>query len=107
MPNLCAAACSASWVTVASDTPCASEAARHATQLRELLAVHREGRDLVEIGAYKPGTNPRLDVALHLMPALESFLRQQRGEHSRLEETRELMGLIAASAEQRLSGVTR
>ena len=80
------------------------EALGFAQQLREMLAVHRDGRDLVEIGAYKPGTNPRLDAALQLMPAIDSFLRQRRDEHSTLSETRELLGLIAKSAEQRLNG---
>jgi flagellum-specific ATP synthase/type III secretion protein N (ATPase) len=54
-----------------------SEAHRaHATALRELLAVWRDGRDLVEIGAYRAGTNPRLDEALRMRPALDAFLRQ-------------------------------
>jgi flagellar biosynthesis/type III secretory pathway ATPase len=75
------------------------EPARHAARLRELLAVHREGRDLVEIGAYRPGTNPRLDTALRLLPAIESFLAQERGAPSTLAETRELMALICAGAD--------
>ena len=78
------------------------EAAGHVQRLREMLAVYSDGRDLVEIGAYKPGTNPRLDAALEVMPAIDSFLRQNRAEHSSLAETRELIALIASSAEQRL-----
>jgi FliI/YscN family ATPase len=68
----------------------------HASALRELLAVHREGRDLVEIGAYKEGTNPRLDEALRLMPVIELFLRQKRNELSAIESTRELMAAICS-----------
>ena len=67
-----------------------------ATALRELLAVYREGRDLVEIGAYKAGTNPRLDEALRLMPAIELFLRQKRGELSPIEATHELLAAICS-----------
>jgi len=48
-----------------------------ARELREALASWREGRDLVEIGAYRPGTNPRLDRALALLPAIEAFLIQE------------------------------
>ena len=58
-----------------------------AQALREALAHYKEGRDLVEIGAYKPGTNPALDRALTLLPALESFLRQGLEESSSFDET--------------------
>lgn len=67
-----------------------------ARKLRELLAVHREGRDLVEIGAYKSGANPRLDEALALMPAIDAFLRQRVDELTPLAETQALLGMIAA-----------
>src|SRR6185503_613418 len=55
----------------------ASEKHRALAQtMRETLAQWREGRDLVEIGAYRAGTNERLDRALALLPGIESFLRQ-------------------------------
>ncbi len=70
---------------------------RAATRLRSWLAAHRDGRDLVEIGAYKPGTNLRLDEALARMPAIEAFLRQTPHETSSLAETRELLQLVAGA----------
>jgi flagellum-specific ATP synthase len=75
---------------------CPRETLRHASRLRELLAAWREGRDLVEIGAYKSGTNPRLDEALKLKPALDALLRQEPRESSTLEETRALLARLAA-----------
>jgi FliI/YscN family ATPase len=73
-----------------------------AQALRETLAHWREGRDLVEIGAYKPGTNERLDRALRLLPAIEAFLRQEVGETTPLEETRvRLQALLAEPAPAR------
>ena len=65
-----------------------------AQRLREDLGVWKEGRELVEIGAYKPGTNPRLDGALARMQAIESFLRQDVEDGTALEVTVELLGLI-------------
>lgn len=47
--------------------------------LRELLSLYEENRDLVQIGAYKPGTHPRLDKAIERIGAIESFLRQESG----------------------------
>jgi flagellum-specific ATP synthase len=47
-----------------------------ATALRRMLAAHRDVRELVEIGAYVPGTNPDADRARTLMPQINDFLRQ-------------------------------
>jgi flagellum-specific ATP synthase len=53
-----------------------------ATALRRLMAAHRDIRELVEIGAYVPGTNPDADRAQVLWPRVEGFLRQ--GLHERV-----------------------
>ncbi len=66
-----------------------------ANRVRELLAVWREGRDLVEIGAYKPGTNPRLDEALTRLPVIEAFLRQNEDDRTSISETREMLQLVS------------
>lgn len=47
-----------------------------ARSLRELLAAHRDGKDLVDIGAYVPGANPLLDEALGRWDGILGFLRQ-------------------------------
>jgi FliI/YscN family ATPase len=65
-----------------------------ASTLRSWLAAHREGRDLVEIGAYKAGTNPRLDQALARMPAIEAYLRQGVHESTSFAESAELLALV-------------
>jgi flagellum-specific ATP synthase len=45
-------------------------------ELRRLMAAYRDVRELVEIGAYVPGTNPDADRARELWPAINAFLRQ-------------------------------
>jgi flagellum-specific ATP synthase len=47
-----------------------------ATELRRLLAAYRDARDLVEIGAYVPGSNPTVDRALALHDHIDAFLQQ-------------------------------
>ncbi|WP_045740158.1 MULTISPECIES: FliI/YscN family ATPase [Actinoplanes] len=47
-----------------------------ATELRRLLAAHREVRELVEIGAYVHGTNPDADRANAAWDRISAFLRQ-------------------------------
>lgn len=49
---------------------------RAAGLLREALAVYEEAKDLVNIGAYVSGSNPRIDAALALLPHIRAFLRQ-------------------------------
>lgn len=66
-----------------------------AQAVREDLAVWREGRDLVEIGAYKSGTNPALDEALVRVPLYQAVLRQTSHEVSSLDDT---LGMFAAAA---------
>ncbi|MEZ6014498.1 MAG: FliI/YscN family ATPase [Planctomycetota bacterium] len=71
---------------------------REANRVRELLAVWRDGRDLVEIGAYKPGTNARLDDAIARLPVIDAFLRQAEDDSTSFKETREMLTLVAGLA---------
>ncbi len=48
--------------------------------VREILATHREAEDLVNIGAYVPGSNSRIDFALARIDAVNRFLRQGMNE---------------------------
>jgi flagellum-specific ATP synthase len=48
-----------------------------ATALRRTLAAHRDARDLIEIGAYAPGSNTDVDTAIRLRPRIDAFLRQE------------------------------
>jgi flagellum-specific ATP synthase len=51
-----------------------------ATELRRLMAARRDVRELVEIGAYVPGSNPDADRANELWPQITAFLRQDLDE---------------------------
>jgi flagellar biosynthesis/type III secretory pathway ATPase len=44
--------------------------------VREALAIWEESRDLIELGAYVSGTNPRLDAMMRIRSDITSFLRQ-------------------------------
>jgi flagellum-specific ATP synthase len=71
-----------------------------ARQGREVLATYRESADLVEVGAYSAGSNPRLDRALRCLPQLELLLRQEPAERSAVPETLDrLKRLLAQGAE--------
>jgi FliI/YscN family ATPase len=64
---------------------------------RHVLAVHRQYKELLDIGAYKSGTNPQLDQALQIHPHLMEFLRQPIAEKTPLAQTFEqLKSLLMA-----------
>jgi flagellum-specific ATP synthase len=46
-------------------------------RIREILATYREAEDLINIGAYKAGSNPKIDYTLTRIEAVNSFLRQE------------------------------
>ncbi len=60
---------------------------RLALSLREHLAAYEESRDLIEVGAYVAGTNPRTDAAIDRNHDLNAFLRQDRHEAAAPEQT--------------------
>jgi flagellum-specific ATP synthase len=61
--------------------------------VRELLAAWRDSRDLIEIDAYVRGTNPVVDRALALKPAIDAYCKQSMNERSDLNTARD--GLVA------------
>jgi flagellum-specific ATP synthase len=42
------------------------------------MAAHREARDLIDIGAYVPGSNPLVDRAVQLHDGIDGFLKQPK-----------------------------
>jgi flagellum-specific ATP synthase len=64
-------------------------------QARESIAAYRDVEDLISIGAYKPGTQPKSDAAIAKMPGLDAFLRQDKANPS--DYAAAVNGLIAAA----------
>jgi flagellum-specific ATP synthase len=62
---------------------------------RDLLALHRANEDLINIGAYTKGSNPRLDLAIERHEPLRQFLRQRADELVGRQETLDTLAGIA------------
>lgn len=62
-----------------------------AAKIRDLLSTYYQNYDLVSIGAYKPGVNPKLDEAIKKIDQINSFLIQKTDERFSFEETLQLM----------------
>jgi flagellum-specific ATP synthase len=67
-----------------------------ANQLKNVLATYNEAEDLINIGAYKAGSNKDIDYAISKINAVNSFLKQQVDEKFTFEETVELLKGIFA-----------
>lgn len=63
------------------------EAVQLAIRARDILATYKDTEDLITIGAYKPGQNPRVDEAVKRIDGLIGFLRQRSNEGAPMEET--------------------
>jgi flagellum-specific ATP synthase len=67
----------------------------HSLFVREMMAVYKEAADLINIGAYKSGSNERIDRAIQLQPAIEAFLKQPVFENvSCVDAINGLMALV-------------
>ena len=67
-----------------------------AGKARSVLALQRENEDLVNIGAYIPGSNTELDEALAIYPRIQKFLQQGITETTSLADTWQELGTIFA-----------
>ena len=55
--------------------------------IKSMMAVYRDAQDLINIGAYKAGSNPEIDASIRLNAAITGILQQRVDEKSSLEET--------------------
>ncbi|NLK73545.1 MAG: flagellar protein export ATPase FliI [Clostridiales bacterium] len=62
-----------------------------ASRIRDTLALYEESEDLINVGAYVKGSNPKLDKAIQLYPEINKFLKQKLNEKCSYEETRQWM----------------
>ena len=56
------------------------EQKRLITRFRQIYATYRHHRDLIAVGAYQSGSDPRVDEAIALWPSILEFLRQSQGD---------------------------
>ena len=67
-----------------------------AKSLRLLMAAYARAEDLIRIGAYQKGTDPVLDKALEVLPALNEFLQQRPDVLCKFQEASDQLAIIPA-----------
>lgn len=63
-------------------------------KLRELLAVYKEAEDLINIGAYLKGSNPKIDYAISKIDQINSFLKQGVEENFSIDDSFKELSII-------------
>jgi len=67
-----------------------------ARQFRAIYSRYQKSRDLVQVGAYMSGSDPQLDEAIRLQPAMAGFLQQDMFEAAPMAECLEAMAAVLA-----------
>ncbi len=71
-----------------------------ATRIRQWLAIYQENADLINIGAYAPGSNPRIDEAIAKRDIIEQFLAQNMSQVVTWDAMFKEMAQVATSTQQ-------
>ncbi|URA09618.1 flagellar protein export ATPase FliI [Thermospira aquatica] len=79
-----------------------------AAKVKELLATYREAEDLIRIGAYVRGSDPKIDEALLRISAIEAFVKQGIFEKVSFDETMfQLQRILVEGRKVRTPGMPR
>ncbi|HOK34296.1 MAG TPA: flagellar protein export ATPase FliI [Fervidobacterium sp.] len=62
-----------------------------ARALRDMMATYNDAKDLIDVGAYKKGTNPKIDKSIQLIDEINAFLRQGIREKMSFDDTVEYL----------------
>jgi len=64
-------------------------------QFLDKINLYQNSRDMINIGAYKRGTNPELDSVIKILPEIKDFLRQEKSKaYSRDESLVKIRGIL-------------
>ncbi len=67
--------------------------------VRDVLATWKENEEIIRLGAYRQGSDAKVDMAIALRPHLDDFLRQDMTQRVSMEETRAHLARLAQEAQ--------
>jgi flagellum-specific ATP synthase len=77
-----------------------------AQKIREIYATYTDAEDLINIGAFSPGSNKRIDGSMALIDRIQDFLIQPIRDRTDFQQTVEILTDIAQSWDRLLSDDT-
>jgi flagellum-specific ATP synthase len=69
---------------------------RAAQRFRQVYSAYRQQRDLIAVGAYQKGADPKVDQAIAMWPRMLTFLQQEVDEPVSLREAQERLGELVS-----------
>jgi len=76
-------------------TPAQMQIAR---QFRQTLSTYQQNRDLIAVGAYQRGSDPRVDNAVTLFPRMQKFLQQDIRERADFGQSLTALSAVLADS---------
>ena len=68
-----------------------------ANRFRRLWTLYQQNQDLIQVGAYEPGTNPDLDEAIKIRPGMEALLQQLSNESVTLSDSQTFLNQLTGA----------
>ena len=71
---------------------------KSAQKFKYLYSLYQQNKDLISVGAYNPGSNPELDLAVRLNPVMKAYLAQDLNQAISINESMEGLNMILNEA---------
>ena len=68
---------------------------KSAMAIRQVLAVYQQVGEMIQLGVYQPGSNPKTDLAIQLLPGINQFLQQSLNDPTSFDLIKTQMSEIA------------
>ncbi|CUS48403.1 MAG: flagellar protein export ATPase FliI [Idiomarinaceae bacterium HL-53] len=75
-----------------------AEHLKNAMAIKQLYSTYQRSRDLISIGAYTKGSDPRIDRSIQMMPLMERYLQQGMKDVSPYDDCVTVLGQLAQQA---------
>jgi len=77
-----------------------AEHLQQAQQFKQIYATYRQNQDLISVGAYSRGSDPLIDEAIVMFPALQQLLRQGMDEAVNWQQSENMLKQVIATRQQ-------
>ncbi|MEW5757145.1 MAG: flagellar protein export ATPase FliI [Pseudomonadota bacterium] len=81
-----------------------AEQLQAARRFKQIYSTYQQNRDLISVGAYTAGSDPRIDEAIKMFPRLEGFLSQEMHQAVRLGQSQQALLKLLAGAPRAKEG---
>lgn len=76
-----------------------------ARMVRQVYAAYQSNRDLINIGAYAKGSDPKVDAAIEFLPIIEQFLQQEMKDVTPYDASLQKLAELSGVMSQRVGGI--